>query len=157
MHRNKHITNIRNLNLTTPGESGDDAKIRVWQVPKGGLKETLTEPKLVLQDGKLLATVCKDGKVRVYDPRNSTAPVQVCHCIFVFSQEGPGPEGHRGARVVWVCDGKYLLVSGFDKYWKISPFKLQSSCDRAAFTRKSNPSFLSSVLSFSVAVKEDFI
>lgn len=34
-----------------------------------------------------------------------------------FFQEGPGPEGHRGARVVWVCDGKYLLVSGFDRYW----------------------------------------
>ena len=28
-------------------------------------------------DGKLLATVCKDGKVRIYDPRKSTAPVQV--------------------------------------------------------------------------------
>lgn len=28
-------------------------------------------------DGKLLATVCKDGKVRVYDPRKSTTPVQV--------------------------------------------------------------------------------
>ena len=28
-------------------------------------------------DGKLLATVCKDGKVRVYDPRKSTAPVEV--------------------------------------------------------------------------------
>ncbi|XP_054891009.1 coronin-7-like isoform X1 [Poeciliopsis prolifica] len=222
MHRDKHITNIRNLNLTTPGEcdgfcvnrqrvavplaiaggqiavfersgpgrqpdtalptiqnsvnvadfswdpfdthrlavAGDDAKIRMWQVPEGGLKDTLTEPKLILQghtekiysikfhplasgvlvsssydltvrlwnlesgeqvkiltghqdqvfgmawspDGKLLATVCKDGKVRIYDPRKSTAPVQ----------EGPGPEGHRGARVVWVCDGKYLLVSGFD-------------------------------------------
>ncbi|KAM4530624.1 coronin-7-like isoform 1-T1 [Odontesthes bonariensis] len=222
MHRDTHITNIRGLNLTTPGEcdgfcvnrqrvavplaisggqiavfersqpgklpdtalptiqnsvnvadfswdpfdthrlvvAGDDAKIRVWQMPEGGLKETLTEPKLILRghtekiysikfhplasgllvsssydltvrlwnlesgeqvklltghqdqvfgmawspDGKLLATVCKDGKVRIYDPRKSTAPVQ----------EGPGPEGHRGARVVWVCDGKYLLVSGFD-------------------------------------------
>lgn len=31
-------------------------------------------------------------------------------------QEGPGPEGQRGARVVWVCGGKYLLVSGFDRY-----------------------------------------
>lgn len=29
-------------------------------------------------DGKLLATVCKDGKIRIYDPRRSTAPVQVC-------------------------------------------------------------------------------
>ncbi|CAJ1075050.1 coronin-7-like isoform X3 [Xyrichtys novacula] len=140
--------------------AGDDAKIRVWQVPEGGLTETLTEPELILQghtekiysikfhplasgllvsssydlsvrlwdlesgdqvklltghedqifgmawspDGKLLATVCKDGKVRIYDPRKSDAPVQ----------EGPGPEGHRGARVVWVCDGKYLMVSGFD-------------------------------------------
>ncbi|XP_029015319.1 coronin-7-like isoform X1 [Betta splendens] len=222
MHRDTHVTNLRGLNLTTPGEcdgfcvnrervavplaisggqiaviersqpgrlpdtatptiqnsvnvadfswdpfnthclavAGDDAKIRLWQVPKGGLTETLTEPELILQghtekiysikfhplasgilasssydltvrlwnldtgdqvmlltghqdqifamawspDGKLLATVCKDGKVRIYDPRQSTAPVQ----------EGPGPEGPRGARVVWVCGGKYLLVSGFD-------------------------------------------
>lgn len=29
--------------------AGDDAKIRLWQVPKGGLKETLTEPELILQ------------------------------------------------------------------------------------------------------------
>ncbi|KAM9780059.1 coronin-7 [Neosynchiropus ocellatus] len=222
MHKDTHITNIRNLNLTTPGEcdgfcangkrvavplsisggqiavfersepgrlpdtavptvqnsvnvadlcwdpfnahrlavAGEDAKIRVWQIPEGGLKETLTEPELILQghtekiysikfhplasdlmvsssydltvrlwnlatgeevkvlsghqdqvfamawspDGKLLASVCKDGKVRIYDPRKSTTPVQ----------EGPGPEGHRGARVVWVCDGAFLLVSGFD-------------------------------------------
>lgn len=222
MHRDTHITNIRNLNLTTPGEcdgfcanskhvavplstsggqiavferskpgrqpdtnvptvqnsvnvadlcwdpfnphrlavAGEDAKIRVWQVPEGGLVETLTEPELILQghtekiysikfhplasgllvsssydltvrlwsldsgeevklltghedqvfamawspDGKLLATVCKDSKVRIYEPRKSATPVQ----------EGPGPEGHRGARIVWVCEGKYLLVSGFN-------------------------------------------
>lgn len=29
-------------------------------------------------DGKFLATVCKDGKVRTYDPRESAEPVQVC-------------------------------------------------------------------------------
>ncbi|XP_030645865.1 coronin-7 isoform X1 [Chanos chanos] len=222
LHRDTHITNLRGLNLTTPGEcdgfcangqrvavplaiaggqiavfelsqpgklpdtalptiqnsvnvadfcwdpfdpyklvvAGDDAKIRVWQVPKGGVTETVTDPACILQghtekiysikfhphasgllasssydltvrlwdlesgrevkllkghedqifgmawspDGKLLATVCKDGKVRLYDPRKSNEPVQ----------EGPGPEGHRGARVVWVCDGKFLLVSGFD-------------------------------------------
>uniref|UniRef100_A0A4W5LTP8 Coronin n=1 Tax=Hucho hucho TaxID=62062 RepID=A0A4W5LTP8_9TELE len=222
LHRDTHFTNLKRLNLTTPGEcdgfcanrhrvavplataggqiaifelsqagkladtglptiqnsvnvadfswdpfnshrlvvAGDDAKIRVWQVPKGGLTETLTEPEAILQghtekiysvkfhplasgllasssydqtvrlwnlesgdevkalrghqdqifgmawspDGKLLATVCKDGKLRIYDPRKSADPVQ----------EGAGPEGHRGARVVWVCDGIYLMVSGFD-------------------------------------------
>ncbi|XP_067089759.1 coronin-7-like [Osmerus mordax] len=222
MHRDTHFTNLKGLNLTTPGEcdgfcvnrqrvavplaisggqiaifelaqpgklpdtalptiqnsvnvadfswdpfkthrlvvAGEDAKIRVWQVPEGGLTETLTEPECILQghtekiysikfhplasgllasssydltvrlwdlesgdevkrllghqdqifgiawspDGKLLATVCKDGKVRIYDPRRSAEPIQ----------EGPGPEGHRGARVVWVCDGTHLLVSGFD-------------------------------------------
>ncbi|XP_036408139.1 coronin-7-like isoform X1 [Megalops cyprinoides] len=222
LHRDTHFTNLRGLNLTTPGEcdgfcanaqrmavplsvaggqiavfelsqpgklpdtalpsiqntvavadlcwdpfdshrlavAGEDAKIRLWQVPKGGLTETVTEPECVLQghtekiysikfhplasgllasssydltvrlwdldageevkllrghqdqifgmawspDGRFLATVCKDGKVRIYDPRKSTEPVQ----------EGPGPEGPRGARVVWVCEGQYLLVSGFD-------------------------------------------
>lgn len=29
--------------------AGDDAKIRVWRVPEGGLKETLMEPELILQ------------------------------------------------------------------------------------------------------------
>lgn len=33
--------------------AGDDAKIRVWQVPEGGLKETLTEPKIIMQ-GRVL-------------------------------------------------------------------------------------------------------
>lgn len=32
--------------------AGDDAKIRVWRVPEGGLKETLTEPELILQGRK---------------------------------------------------------------------------------------------------------
>lgn len=27
-------------------------------------------------NGKLLATVCKDGKVRVFDPRKSSEPIQ---------------------------------------------------------------------------------
>ncbi|KAM9783455.1 coronin-7-like isoform X1 [Syngnathus typhle] len=222
LHRDTHITNVRNLNLTTPGEcddfcvnhqrvavplatsggqiavfersrpgklpdsalptiqnsvnvadlcwdpfdthrlavAGEDSKIRIWRVPERGPQETLTEPELVLQghtekiysikfhplandllasssydltvrlwnlregrqvqlltghrdqvfcmawspDGKLLSTVCKDGKIRVYDPRKSDAPLQ----------EGPGPEGHRGARVLWVCEGRHLLVSGFN-------------------------------------------
>ncbi|XP_059271433.1 coronin-7 isoform X3 [Mustela nigripes] len=222
LHRDSHITNLKGLNLTTPGESdgfcanrlrvavpllssggqvavlelqkpgrlpdtalptlqngaavtdlawdpfdpcrlavgGEDARIRLWRVPPEGLQEVLTTPEAVLTghtekiyslrfhplaadvlasssydltiriwdlqagaerlklqghrdqifslawspDGQHLATVCKDGYLRVYEPRGGPEPLQ----------EGPGPEGARGARVVWVCDGHCLLVSGFD-------------------------------------------
>ncbi|XP_045316754.1 coronin-7 [Leopardus geoffroyi] len=222
LHRDSHITNLKGLNLTTPGESdgfcanrlrvavpllssggqvavlelrkpgrlpdtalptmqngaavtdlawdpfdpyrlavgGEDARIRLWRVPPEGLEEVLTTPEAVLTghtekiyslrfhplaadvlasssydltiriwdlkaraerlrlqghrdqifglawspDGQHLATVCKDGRLRVYEPRGGPEPLQ----------EGPGPEGARGARVVWVCDGHCLLVSGFD-------------------------------------------
>ncbi|XP_040853583.1 coronin-7 [Ochotona curzoniae] len=222
LHRDSHITNLKGLNLTTPGESdgfcanqlrvavpllssggqvavlelrkpgrlpdtalptlqngaavmdlvwdpfdphrlavaGEDARIRLWRVPPEGLEEVLTTPDAVLTghtekiyslcfhpraadvlasssydltvriwdlraraermrlqghqdqifslawspDGQQLATVCKDGRVRVYEPLRGPEPLQ----------EGPGPEGARGARIVWVCDGRCLLVSGFD-------------------------------------------
>ncbi|NXD45885.1 CORO7 protein, partial [Copsychus sechellarum] len=222
LHRDQHLTNLRGLSLTTPGEcdgfcanhqrvalpllsaggqiavlelskpgrlpdvavptvqngaavadltwdpfdprrlavAGEDAKIRLWRIPEGGLQETLQEPEAILRghtekiysirfhptasdllvsssydmtvriwelstgrevlclqghtdqilsmawspDGKQLATVSKDGRIRLYEPRRSSQP----------QQEGPGPEGGRGARLVWVCGGDYLLVSGFD-------------------------------------------
>ncbi|CAK6444740.1 unnamed protein product [Pipistrellus nathusii] len=222
LHRDSHITNLKGLNLTTPGESdgfcanqlrvavpllssggqvavlelrkpgrlpdtalptlqngtavtdlawdpfdphrlavaGEDARIRLWRVPPEGLVEVLTTPEAVLTGhtekiyslrfhplaadvlasssydltiriwdlqagverlrlqghrdqifglawspkGQQLASVCKDGCLRVYEPRSSPEPLQ----------EGPGPEGARGARIVWVCDGHCLLVSGFD-------------------------------------------
>ncbi|XP_072798691.1 coronin-7 isoform X2 [Vicugna pacos] len=222
LHRDSHITNLKGLNLTTPGESdgfcanrlrvavpllssggqvavlelrkpgrlpdtalptlqngaavsdlawdpfdphrlavaGEDARIRLWRVPLEGLKEVLTMPEAVLTghtekiyslrfhplaadvlasssydltvriwdlqagaerlrlqghrdqifglawspNGQQLATVCKDGHLRIYEPRSGPEPLQ----------EGPGPEGARGARIVWVCDGHCLLVSGFD-------------------------------------------
>ncbi len=36
-------------------------------------------------DGKQCATVCKDGKIRIYDPRKSVTPVAVSHAEIYFS------------------------------------------------------------------------
>lgn len=52
------------------------------------------------------ATVCKDGKIRIYDVRKSDIPIR----------EGiGGPVGTRGARIVYVLEDEYLVITGFDK------------------------------------------
>ena len=48
--------------------------------------------------------LARDHVIRIYDPRNSTSPVN----------EGVGPEGSRGARIVWL-NNTHLAVSGFNK------------------------------------------
>lgn len=55
--------------------------------------------------GKYLASVCRDTKIRVYEPRKSLGPIK----------EGQGPLGVRGARVFWALDGKFLVTCGFSK------------------------------------------
>lgn len=55
--------------------------------------------------GKYGATVCKDGKLRIYNPRQSETPIE----------EGNGPLGTRGARIVWALEGHYIVCTGFDK------------------------------------------
>lgn len=51
------------------------------------------------------ATVCKDGRIRVYNARRSEQPIR----------EGAGPVGTRGARIAWTMDGQFLVCTGFDK------------------------------------------
>jgi coronin-7 len=52
------------------------------------------------------ATVCKDGKIRIYEVRKSPMPIR----------EGiGGPCGTRGARISYVLSDEYLVVTGFDK------------------------------------------
>lgn len=55
--------------------------------------------------GGMCATVSKDGKLRLYSPRQSATPIR----------EGRGPVGTRGARVVFALDGRYLVTLGFDR------------------------------------------
>ncbi|XP_053400007.1 coronin-7-like [Mercenaria mercenaria] len=88
-----------------------DMKIKLWDLSDNTEEIELTGHQDEIfcaewsPDGKLIATVCKDGKVRIYDPRTSPEPIK----------EGTGPEGSRGARVIWAVNMKYLVVSGFEK------------------------------------------
>ncbi|XP_070617626.1 coronin-7-like isoform X2 [Erythrolamprus reginae] len=90
--------------------SSYDKSVRIWDARTGRQELRLhghTDQIFSLAwspNGGQLATVSKDGKARVYEPRQAAQPLQ----------EGPGPKGGRGARVTWVCGSKYLLVSGFD-------------------------------------------
>jgi len=58
------------------------------------------------QCGRFLATVCRDGRVRIYDPRHSSLPLV----------EGGDIVAKKGARVLWAVDGKYLVVTGFSRH-----------------------------------------
>ena len=55
--------------------------------------------------GRYVATVCKDGKIRIYEPRVSSQPLK----------EGGEIVPKKGARVLWVLDGDYLIVTGFSR------------------------------------------
>ncbi|XP_046355097.2 coronin-7-like [Haliotis rufescens] len=88
-----------------------DMTVRIWDLTDGSEVMQLeghTDAVFCFAwspDGDQCATVCKDGKVRVFEPRKSSQPLR----------EGPGPAGSRGARVTWALGGKYLFVSGFDR------------------------------------------
>ncbi|XP_037303508.1 coronin-7 isoform X2 [Manduca sexta] len=96
--------------LTT---AAHDLTIKIWDLspeePKAEITLTGHTDQIFALDwspcGEYLATVCKDGLIRVYKPRSSPAPVEA----------GPGPAGSRGARVVWALNGTHLVVTGFDK------------------------------------------
>ncbi len=57
--------------------------------------------------GSKLATICKDGFIRVYEPLKSESPV-------LELKTGP-PAGSKAARIEWALNGTHLLVSGFGK------------------------------------------
>ncbi|KAG0335676.1 Coronin-7 [Podila horticola] len=71
---------------------------------------TLAHPNVVSSvtwkaDGTLLATTCKDTKIRVFDPRLQETPVQECL----------GHPGNRPSRAVWVGEKDLLFTVGFNK------------------------------------------
>ncbi|CAH2088254.1 unnamed protein product [Euphydryas editha] len=96
--------------LTT---AAHDLTIKIWdlsqETPTAEITLTGHTEQIFALDwstcGEYLATVCKDGFVRIYKPRSSPEPVR----------RGPGPAGSRGARVVWALRDSHLVLTGFDK------------------------------------------
>ncbi|XP_065362673.1 coronin-7 isoform X2 [Calliphora vicina] len=88
-----------------------DMSIKLWNLQTMEEKCVLTGHSDQIFDfawspcGKYGATVSKDGKIRIYNPRKSETPIR----------EGNGPVGTRGARIVWALDGQYIVCTGFDK------------------------------------------
>ncbi|XP_058977707.1 coronin-7 isoform X3 [Musca domestica] len=101
-----------------------DMTIKLWHIPTMEEKCVLTGHTDQIFDfawspcGKYGATVSKDGKIRIYNPRKSETPIR----------EGNGPVGTRGARIVWALDGQYIVCTGFDKVSErqISVYKADS-------------------------------
>lgn len=56
--------------------------------------------------GKFGATVSRDQKIRIYEPRKSEMPIR----------EGVGgPVGTRGGRIMFALEDEFIVVTGFDK------------------------------------------
>ncbi|XP_032522862.1 coronin-7 isoform X3 [Danaus plexippus] len=95
--------------LTT---AAHDQTIKIWDlsqdVPTAEITLTGHTDQIFALDwspcGEYLATLCKDGFIRIYSPRSKTAPLR----------SGPGPSS-RGGRLVWALGATHLVVTGFDK------------------------------------------
>nr|XP_026498303.1 coronin-7 [Vanessa tameamea]XP_026498304.1 coronin-7 [Vanessa tameamea] len=96
--------------LTT---AAHDLTIKIWdlsqETPTAEITLTGHTDQIFALDwstcGEYLATVCKDGNIRIFKPRASAEA----------QRRGAGPVGSRGARVVWALHDTHLVVTGFDK------------------------------------------
>jgi len=88
-----------------------DRGVKIWDL------EDTSQPRIVVEGhgdqlfaakfspcGRLLATLCKDGLIRVYEPRKDCAVPKV---------SGGEIVPKKGARVVWCLEGGLLVVTGF--------------------------------------------
>ena len=54
--------------------------------------------------------MCRDGKIRIFEPQASAGGAEIAP-----KMEGGEVVPKKGARLVWVHDDQYLLVTGFTK------------------------------------------
>ncbi|RKP07623.1 hypothetical protein THASP1DRAFT_16790 [Thamnocephalis sphaerospora] len=91
--------------------SSSDKTVKLWDVERGVERQTLDGHSEVIQsitwnyNGSLMATTCRDKKIRVFDVRTNQ-----------IVQEGPGHAGVKGSRIVWMGDYDRLATTGHSRY-----------------------------------------
>lgn len=87
-----------------------DLTIKLWDIEKGVEKQEITGHTEIIQslawnyNGSLIATTCRDKKLRIFDARSNK-----------IVQEGPGHQGIKGSRVVWLGNSDRLATTGFSR------------------------------------------
>ncbi|KAG0267354.1 Coronin-like protein crn1 [Mortierella polycephala] len=87
-----------------------DLTIKLWDVEKGVEKQEITGHMEIIQsvawnyNGTLIATTCRDKKVRVFDVRSNK-----------IVQQADSHPGVKGSRVVWMGDNNRIATTGFSK------------------------------------------
>jgi coronin-1B/1C/6 len=94
-----------------------DFTVKLWDISTGQEKITLDGHTEIIQsvtfnwEGNLVATTCKDKKIRVFDVRANR-----------IVQETTGHQGVKGSRVAWMGPTNKIVTTGFSK-----------TCDRQVF------------------------
>ncbi|KAF9122645.1 Coronin-like protein crn1 [Mortierella sp. 14UC] len=87
-----------------------DLTMKLWDVEKGVEKQEITGHMEIIQsvawnyNGTLVATTCRDKKLRVFDVRSNKVV-----------QTADGHAGVKGSRVVWLGSGDRIATTGFSK------------------------------------------
>ncbi|KAI1106842.1 DUF1900-domain-containing protein [Jackrogersella minutella] len=86
-----------------------DLTIKLWDVGTGSSAHTLRHPDVVQSlswnaSGSMLVTTSRDKKIRVWDVRQERP-----------AHEGPGHEGAKNSRTVWLGEQNRFATTGFSK------------------------------------------
>jgi len=90
--------------------SSTDCTVKIWDIEKGTEVFNVTSHPDMVQsvawnyNGSLLATTCKDKKIRILDPRTTA-----------LAGEVDGHSGVKGSRPCWLGKGGRLFTTGFGK------------------------------------------
>ncbi|XP_013785781.2 coronin-2B-like, partial [Limulus polyphemus] len=91
--------------------AGFDNLVLLWHISKGEVVKTIDcHPDSIYsvsfnRDGSLLATTCKDKRLRIIDPRQGKVVM-----------EGPCHQGSKASKVVFLGDTGRVFTTGFSKY-----------------------------------------